>query len=786
MGIRFRPRLLLAVLGLWAGIAAGQTPALVSPFEERVMPMEVVVNGAKSGTWLMVERAGELYAPRDAFEEWRVQIQPGTRSIDFKGQEYWPLSAVAGFSAKMDFATQSVELSFSPDAFAATRLATPAARRPVLSPVMPSLFFNYDLNYANSSLRDAPTVKELGLVGELGFSTGWGVLTNTFVGKNLTDSETSTVPYGWVRLETTFTRDYLEQGHTLRLGDSSTRMGLWGRKVYFGGIQYGTNFSLTPGFISQPLPVLSGLSTSPSTVELYINDVLSRVTDVPTGPFVIDNFPMLTGSGEARLVVRDLLGRETTVSLPFFTTSQLLAAGLNDWSVEAGSLRSDLGIESDRYGPGFVSGTWRHGYSNSLTLDTRAEATPEMATLGLGVIAALPGQLLGKAAAAASREESLGGGSLWLLGLERHWLHGGVSVEAVGTSEEFRQLGQEVDTASTRLQLAGNLYYSHGWLGAFGLGYASIERHDDTRIATVSGNYSRRFGQKLNLSINVTRAVNGGEGTSAGIIVTLPLDRNLQVSAAARTRDGVDDVYLTASQNAGRDASFGWRVLTGRLQDQSHTEGGVFYSGRYGRAYGEVSTTPDQTTTRVGANGGLVLADGHLFATRRVYESFAVAEVAGYGDIGIGIGSNVLTRTDRDGVALIPRLSPFQKNSIRINPKELPINAEIDSIEQVAVPAWRSGVKVTFPVRSGRGALLKIVLDDGQPAPAGAIVQIEGDTQEFYVARRGEAFVTGLAPSNRVLLKWQDRQCRFEVSLPPETPDEFPRLGPLTCTGVTR
>ena len=127
-----------------------------------------------------------------------------------------------------------------------------------------------------------------------------------------------------------------------------------------------------------------------------------------------------------------------------------------------------------------------------------------------------------------------------------------------------------------------------------------------------------------------------------------------------------------------------------------------------------------------------------------------------------------------------------QNNSVRIDANELPINAELDSIEQVAVPAWRSAVKVVFPVRKGRGALLKIMLDDGEVAPAGAIVQIEGDKQEFYVARRGEAFVTGLQSNNRVLLNWKDKQCKFEVTLLPETPDETPRLGPLLCKGVAR
>ena len=208
------------------------------------------------------------------------------------------------------------------------------------------------------------------------------------------------------------------------------------------------------------------------------------------------------------------------------------------------------------------------------------------------------------------------------------------------------------------------------------------------------------------------------------------------------------------------------------------------YQGRYGRVSGDIAQSPVQTATRLGATGGVVLADGHVFATKRVDQSFAIAEVAGYRNVGVGIGNNMLTRTDANGIALIPQLVPYQNNQIRLNADDLPVSAEVESIEQIAVPPYRSAVKVTFPVRSGRGALLKIVFDDGEPAPLGAIVQITGDNQEFYVARRGEAFVTGLQPGSRVTLTWKERRCTFDVVLPAESPDEIARVGPLSCTGV--
>jgi outer membrane usher protein len=783
----FISRLVIFVLSVWIfAAAAAETVSPTAPTKDRVLPLEVIVNGTKSGTWLLVEHEGALYAPRDAFEEWRVQLDPKTQSVQFKGQDYWSLASVPGYKSKVDFANQSLELLFSPQVFAATRLTQEKSKKLTVSPVLPSVFFNYDFNYQRTELRDAPTIQDMGMLAEFGFSSNFGILTSSAVGRNLTNNSALGNPRQLLRLETTFTKDFADDNKTLRLGDTSTRTSMLGLNVYYGGIQYGTNFALTPGFISQPVPILTGLSAVPSTVDLYVNDVLRQTSNVPTGPFAIDNFPALTGGGEARLVVRDLLGRETVITQSFFTNSMLLAPGLDDWSVEAGSVRRDLGISSGNYGPAFARGLWRHGYNDKLTLEGLAEATPQQRTLELGVVSAMPGQWLGSVAFVASHEEKLGNGDQWLLGLERQGLRSSIYLQAQGASTNFRQLGQENDIKPIKLQLAANWTYNSDRYGSFGVGYASMTPFDEPRVITMSANYSIGVGKSGSLSLTASKSQGGFSGSSVGLSLVLPLDNNRVASASATSTGNQNDSYLAVTQNPTQDSSLGWRVLAGQEQNHHHEEGGLSYFGRYGTVSGDISNSSDQTALRLDANGGLVLADGHLFATWSGNQSYALAEVAGYGNVGIGLGNNVLSRTDTSGVALIPQLTPYQNNSVRLDPRDLPLSAEIDSIEQVAVPAWRSVVKVTFPVRSGRGALLKIRLDDGDVAPAGAIVQIEGDKQEFYVARRGEAFVTGLQPTNRVRLKWNDQQCTFDVKLPPESPDEIPRVGPLLCKGITR
>lgn len=776
-----------------ASQAALPRPAVPSPSgagkDARPLPLEVFINGARVGDWVLLDVGGVLHATQDAFDEWRVMRSPDARGVVYRGQPWYPLAAVPGYEAQLNTANQSINLKFSPSAFAITRLTQPTEERLTITPPLTSAFANYDISYTRAAAQGAATTQDLGALGELGLSGRWGVLTNTFVSRNLND-DPNLGPRSTNRLETTFMRDFPDSDTTLRLGDSSTPTGTWGRQVYFGGVQLGRNFALSPGFITQPIPVIGGTSTAPSTVELYINDALRQTSQVPSGPFTIDNYPLLTGTGQARLVVRDLLGRETVLVQNFFTSSYLLRQGLSDWSVQAGAVREDLGIKSSHYGQGFASGLYRYGLNNDVTLETQAEASPRLRGGGVGISAGLFSRMLGQAAVAGSSDDEAGSGRLWMLGAEQLTLRHGFTFRTEGATREYRRVGQNDLLPTFRRQsLASYTYFSEA-LGHFGLAYARVQQFDAGDINTLSANYSVLIGERASLTFTATRVTGDGapaSGRSAvGVALLIPLDGRRAIAGSVTHRDGRNDGYVSASQNLGAEAGIGWRALAGRRDNQGYGEGGLYYQGSKGLVTADASASSSQQTVRLGAQGGLLWADGEMFASRKLVDSFALVEVPGYPNVGVGFQSTVLTRTDEKGRALVPRLMPYRKNSIRLDPSELPISAELDTIEMSAVPPARSGVKISFPVRSGRGALLTILLDDGQPAPAGAQVAIAGDDKEFFVARRGQAFLTGLKPQNTVQVKWNDQSCTLKVDVPDGNKDDIPRVGPLTCSGVTR
>ncbi len=750
---------------------------------DRVMPLDVIVNGVRSGTWTLLERGGKLYAPPDAFEEWR--LIRGSSSVQYRGESWFALSDIAGFQARLNFAEQTIELDFLPSAFNAVRVATEGAMaRPALSESIPAAFFNYDLNFQSTTGTGlSASSRDLGGLFEAGWTGPFGLLTSSFVGRNLASSDPS-AHSEFKRLETTFTRNFLESNSTLRLGDTYSRGGLSSQPIYFGGLQYAKDYSLQPGFITQPVPVLAGVSAAPSTVELFINNSLRQVTQVPPGPFRIDNVPALAGAGEARLVVRDILGRETVITQALIGNARMLEAGLNDWSFELGWPREGLGTANADYGRLFTSGYYKQGLSKSLTLEGNVELSRDVRRLGGGVLYALPFASVGQAGFSVSQDDAGRTGHNWQLGVERSGLEHGIAASIVGASRDFRQVGVPLGEPSLRGVISYS--YTHADMGQIGLSYGVVDSDLSGRTQTVNLIYSVRVGLRSSLSVSASRVTGASTGSAVGLTLNVPLDNRVLVTAGAGVRGGEQEYFAGFSRSLTAETGWGYRGNAGQRTGGKYAEGGVLYQADKFFASADVSTTSQQSAMRLGLIGGAVWADGMVFATRRVQDSFAIVEVPGYADVGVGFQSGNLTSTDASGRALLPRLLPFQRNSIRLDPSQLPISAELDSIEMDVVPALRSAVKITFPVRTGRGALVRLVLDDGQPAPAGAEMEIAGDPKVFYVARRGEVFLTGMQPANRVRLHWKNKTCTMDIPLPPGTKDEIARVGPVVCAGVAR
>src|ERR1019366_7347347 len=116
-----------------------------------------------------------------------------------------------------------------------------------------------------------------------------------------------------------------------------------------------------------------------------------------------------------------------------------------------------------------------------------------------------------------------------------------------------------------------------------------------------------------------------------------------------------------------------------------------------------------QTALRATAQGAVSFADGGLFASNTINDSFAVVDTNGAKGIRVLADNREVGTTDAAGRLLVPDLRSFDLNHIAIEPTDVPVDATVPFTTREVRPQDRSGVVVRFPVKIGHGALLRLV-----------------------------------------------------------------------------
>ncbi len=190
-------------------------------------------------------------------------------------------------------------------------------------------------------------------------------------------------------------------------------------------------------------------------------------------------------------------------------------------------------------------------------------------------------------------------------------------------------------------------------------------------------------------------------------------------------------------------ASIGYRVLAGIAQSTRLVAGISAKNdrGTYGLKVGGAS---DVTAVRGSAIGGLAFLGGNTFAAQRITDGFAVVNVPRFANVRVFAGNQLIGTTDENRHALVPRRRPYQRNAIRIDESDLPLDARIDATRLDGAPYFRRGIIMRVPVKKSRGGIIPVALETGEISPAGAIAQVVGSDETFPSGRRGEIYLTGL------------------------------------------
>ena len=682
----------------------------------------------------------------------------------------------------------------------------------------------YDLHAGRLRKEILPeTAREFGLVTNYSaygtFARGYGTGARPYSTGTLTLESRAISPYGTLqnsailgttlgregalRLETAYVYTHRETATRVVAGDTISAGPAWSRPVRFGGVQIGRDFGLRPDIVTAPMPSVSGSAAVPSTVDVYVDTMRIASQPVGAGPFRLTNLPVSGESGTARVVVRDVTGRETATSLPFFTSARLLAPGMSDYSVEFGYPRLRYALDSFDYGERPMGqGSFRYGLSDRMTLEAHAETTARLVLAGGGLT--LGAGRLGTFSIAGAASRHAGAfGALGHASWQANWrpLFLGASTQRrFGPYQDLAGATAPLALRGLPVPLTASGFYAplrsarvpraidRASLGArfealdasASVNLVNVERvgGDTTRLASLS--WSQTLARKYNA--HVTLFSNFGTTRERGVLAGLyfPLDDGILVNTSAGATGGSRSAALDVNRPFGTgERDYSWRLYDseGRLAMRGADLG-------YRTAQGRIGAGVRQDGTLLGghgeAEGAIIATPAGIFASRRVQDAFAIVD-AGAPGVEILHENRPVGRTGTSGKLVIPDVNSLQPSRIAVVPESLPPQSYAAQTETEILPSFRGVATVRFGTIAAReGARITIHDGHGKPMPPGTRFFFEEGKADFTIVYGGLTFLPRIAETNTLRIEDGDKSCTMTFSHA-DRRGTLGEVGPLTC-----
>ena len=775
---RFRSRLarkgrvllaaLLLSITIWDASAA-----------ERQLLLDVVINEQPTGSVAQfVDHDGDLSATSSELQS----IGLATSATDDKAEV--TLSSL-GIKYRLDDAAQRLFITAPDKALIAKELG---ASRSVTEavPVTPSPFgvaMNYDVSATVQGGRSVGA----GLLDSRIFGQ-WGVASNSLLATSGTVPGQNPV----IRLDTTVTHDDPDSLRRYQAGDVITSGLLWTRPVRLGGLQLASNFAMRPDLVTFPVPTVSGSAAVPSTVDVFVNGVQQFSGKVDQGPFAVRQLPVVTGSGDVSVVVRDALGRETVTNLPFYASSSLLAPGLASYGVETGFVRRNYGLSSNDYRDPVGTGTLRYGLTQRLTLETHAEVAQSLGMAGGGGSFSL-GQwgVVSAAVAASSTRGKMGMQAS--ASYQRVTKHFSVGASITQASSRYGDVAALAGDPAPRRIVQASLGVPLSSFGNISLAYAGVTRSSRFRqpaqfyygaISTqssasiISASYTKSLNSRASFYATAFRDLKGGS-TGVGFGVSIALSDRTFAGGSVDSNKGSTFGTVYAARAAVQPGDVGGRVsLSQGSQTRQLLEGE--YRSQSAQMTAGVDRFNGQTAARAGAQGSLAWLDGTLFLAPRIQDSFAVVDTGQPGTT-VLYENRPVGRTNGSGKLLLPDLRAYEENRIGVDVADIPVDTAFGATNQMVRPVAGSGVLVRFPFKRSSSARIRLVDTAGHPLPVGSTAQMTGYPSPLPIGHDGETFASELQTENSLTATLPSGgHCAAHFAFKP-APNTVPLIGPVVC-----
>lgn len=176
------------------------------------------------------------------------------------------------------------------------------------------------------------------------------------------------------------------------------------------------------------------------------------------------------------------------------------------------------------------------------------------------------------------------------------------------------------------------------------------------------------------------------------------------------------------------------------------------YDGPYAMMNLGFSDNDYQRRVNYSMSGGVVAHAGGITAGKVLGETVALVDTNGVS--GIRVSNFTAIKTDLNGYAIVPYVTPYRENDIYLDVLSANQYDFIDSVKKV-IPARAAVVKANYKVQGGQRALFTLSTKDGF-VPFGAQVSrvVESTPIIDTVGEQGQVYLAGLDESGKLQVKW--------------------------------
>lgn len=578
-----------------------------------------------------------------------------------------------------------------------------------------------------------------------------------------------------VRLDSTLVIDDIDNIRRIKIGDLFTKSSFFSPTLRIGGIQIGTDFRLKPDLITYPLPDFAGETSLPSSVDIFLGNSRIFSKDITPGPFEIKNIPITTQEGKLKVVIKDILGREKIIELPFITHPSLLKEGLTEYNISIGAIRKNYQIKDFDYGRLIASTFYRKGITSKYTIeiDTYFEGHNKT-SVGLSnyFLNKFVGLISPKFAVSYDGDKSKTG-YMYGIGLKKSFKFINFGIDYKSFSNDFSKprsvFGKIKENlnlyTSLRIPFFGNISGSY-----VKRKYMDTETRSDESNLNIS--YNRSIFKKifLTLSYNLYSTNSSSSRQSFYASVNIPLGNNFNAYYRYQNNNRSDSHSLALTKSTSKNKGISYNLMTNKSDRNELYRGNINYQGEYFSSNSSISynknTYKDYLSYRFGVSGSIIFMDRDLFFRRKINQSFAIIKITPPVANTVVLANNrEIGKTDKKGTVFIPFLSPYYPNEIKIDPKSIDMKTYIEDTIYSFIPYQKHGYVLKFKSKKINSIRLKLLLPDGSFPPAGTQIRVDNEPKGI-LGFKGKAYIEHISPGRHTLsIDYLDGECILDIEV---------------------